>query len=115
MNGFEEKRQFPRVALKTPLRYQIRGKAEAVATLSADVCLGGVRCMAPAFIAPQTLLDLDFQLLSRPITATGVVRRAFPEPHSDRYTLGIEFVEINDYNRRRLSEYLQMKTGPVRN
>lgn len=105
----EERRRFPRVGLHTPLRYQVRGVAQFNNALSDNISLGGMSFVANEFIAPQTALMLEVNLLSRIIRPIGKISWATPLPHSDRKRLGIEFVEVDTDDKNYLAEYMDMQ------
>lgn len=111
--GFEEKRLTPRIKLSTPLRYQIRGEPEFNTTVSDDISVGGLSFYESKFIAPKTPLNLEINVLSRILRPMGRVAWSSPLPHSDRYRLGIEFLEFNLKEKDYLSDYIDMQTGQL--
>ncbi|MFA5410331.1 MAG: PilZ domain-containing protein [Candidatus Omnitrophota bacterium] len=109
--GLEDKRRFPRVELKTPLRYQVRGSPESNNCVSDDISVGGIRCINNGFIAPSTNVMLEINLLSRVLNPVGRIAWASPLAHSERYRLGIEFIELGDSEKNYLSDYINMQRG----
>lgn len=109
----EEKRKFPRIKLYTPLHYQIRGIPEFYNTVSDDISLGGIGFMNNKFVAPQTPVTLEINLLSRVLRPTGRIAWSWPLAHSDRYRLGVEFVELDPGERNYLSDYIDMQRGKL--
>lgn len=106
---FKEKRQFERITLKAPLRYQIRGTPEFNTALTNDIGIGGIGFINDKFIAPQTRLALEVNVLSRILSSIGRVARSEPVPYSDRYKIGVEFLEINNKAKEFLSDYVDMQ------
>jgi len=107
--NFQEKRIYPRIALKTPLHYNIRGKAEFSNVVTNDISLGGLSFTDDKYIAPLTDMMLEIKILSRIINPVARVSWSSPIPHSDRYRLGIEFLELDPTKRSYLSQYLEMQ------
>lgn len=109
----EEKRRFSRITLHSPLRYQIRGLSEFHNTLSNDISLGGVSFNNSRFIASNTAVALEINVLSRSLRPIGRVAWSSPLPHSDRYHLGIEFLEFDPKEKNYLSDYIDMQRGKL--
>lgn len=110
-DGSEDKRRFPRVELKTPLRYQVRGGLEFNSCISDDISVGGIKCTNNGFIPPLTKVMLEISLLSRVLSPVGMVTWASPLAHSSRYRLGIEFIELGESEKNYLSDYINMQRG----
>lgn len=109
----EEKRRSPRIRLRIPLHYQIRGSSEFGDTISDDISAGGIGFTGNKFIVPQTLVALEINLLSRILKSIGKVAWSSPLPHSDRYRLGIEFLELDLHQRNYLKDFIDMQTGKL--
>lgn len=109
----EEKRRFPRVKFRTSLRYQIRGKPEYSNAVSEDICDGGISFAIDRFIAPENNIALQINVLSRVLTPIARVRRSFPLPRSDKYHLGLEFVEFDPGEKKFLRDYIEMQLGRI--
>lgn len=106
----EEKRHFPRVRIKSPLRCQVRGSHEFNNAIGEDISAGGLSFINNRFIARATPVMLEVNLLSRILTPIGKIAWASPIPHSDRYRLGIEFIEIEPQDKKYLSDFIEMRT-----
>lgn len=113
MQSQVEKRQFPRIDLHAPLRYQIRGSKHFDNAISANISLGGIGFINNLFIAPSTLLMLEIDIAAKILRPIGKVVFSSPLPHSNRNKLGIEFVEINPAEKNYLSDYINMKLGKI--
>ena len=111
--GLEEKRRFPRIQLKIPLRYQIRGGHDFDNSISDDISLGGLRFVNRKFIPPLTDVMLEINVLSRALNPIGRVAWSSPLPHSDWYNLGIEFIEMDAGEKNYLSDYIDMQLGKL--
>ncbi|MCX5706358.1 MAG: PilZ domain-containing protein [Candidatus Omnitrophica bacterium] len=105
------KRQFSRIDLHAPLRYQVRGYAEFANAISDNVSLGGMAFNAHRFLAPETTIMLEVNLLSRILHPIARIKWCQPLPHSDRSRLGVEFLEFNQIEKNYLSDYIDMQQG----
>lgn len=111
--GEEEKRFFPRVKCRAALRYQIRGSSLFNNTISEDICSAGVGFIADAFIAPSNNIGLQINVLSRVLNPIARVMWITPVPRSDRYHLGLKFVEFDPNEKKYLSDFIDMQTGKI--
>lgn len=109
--NLEEKRRFPRINLRTSVRYQVRGEPEFSNNLTDNISTGGVSLTNNMFIAPSTLLMLEINILSRILRPMGKVSWSQTVPHSDRNRLGIEFLELNYNEKDYLADYIDMQLG----
>ncbi|MFA4842326.1 MAG: PilZ domain-containing protein [Candidatus Omnitrophota bacterium] len=109
--GFEEKRQFPRLSSHIPVRYQVRGEADFNDTLSDDISIGGICVNNKEFVAPQTILNLKLNVLSRVLSTQGTVAWSAPLPHSDKYRMGIQFSGFELSEKNYFGDYINMQLG----
>lgn len=109
----KENRNFPRLDLRAPLRYQVRGNLEFNNTITNDISLGGIGFSNNEFIAPQTPVVLELNILSRNLRAIARVVWSQPLPHSDRYRLGVEFLEFDPQEKNYLQDYIDMQMGKL--
>jgi len=92
------------------MRYQVRGNAaESFGTISDNISTGGIAFNANSYIAPQTQLMLEIDILSRVLHPVGRVAWCAPLPHSDRNKLGVEFLEMDPVEKRYLADYINMQ------
>lgn len=109
--AFAEKRNFPRIKLRTPVRFQIRGMPRFNSTISDDISLGGLGMVNNDFIAPQTQVMLEINVLSRILRPVGTVAWSYPLSHSDRYRVGIKFLELDPREKTYLGDFIDMQRG----
>ena len=105
----KEKRQFQRFNAKFPIRYQIKRGGFFASALTADVSLSGTRLNADRFFPRGLNLNLQLNILSKIINPIGKVIWSQPLPHSNRYQMGIEFIEINPQDKNYLSDYINKR------
>ena len=111
INRLEEYRQTPRVKLQDEVRYQIRGKPVYSHTISDNISCGGMSFSNGRFLAPDTLLMLEVNVLSRVLKPVAKVRWANSVAHTDRYKYGVEFLEMDSEDKKYLSDYIDMQSG----
>lgn len=107
--GTEEKRRFPRVKLKASLCYKIRGTAECNNSVTDDISLGGVGFINHNFIPPETSVGLEINILSKMLNPIGKIAWSQPLPHSNRYRVGVEFLEFDPREKNYLSDYINLQ------
>ena len=108
----EVKRRAPRIGLRAEMRYHVRGSAAEFSNVISDnISAGGVAFNANGYIAPQTALMLEIDVLSRVLHPIGRVAWCQPLPHSDRNRLGIEFLEMDPLEKNYLTDYISMQTS----
>lgn len=107
----EEQRHFPRINLRTSIRYQVRGEPEFSNTLTENISTGGVSLANNKFVAPSTLLMLEINILSRILRPVGKVAWTADLPHSNRKRLGVEFLELNPPEKNYLADFINMQLG----
>ncbi len=106
---YEEKRHFPRIALKSPLRYQVRGYADFDSAICDNISEGGAGFISNRYIAPATLVMLEINVLSRIVRPVGKIVSSLTLPHSDRNRLGIKFLEMDNNDKHYLHDYINMQ------
>lgn len=112
-NVLKERRGFTRIKFSTPLRYQIRGLAEFNSTVTSDISLGGVSFVNNKFISLATPVMLEINVLSRILRPAGKVAWSQSLPHSDRYRLGIKFLELNIQEKNYLQDFIDIQTDKL--
>lgn len=105
----KENRRFPRIKLRIPLHYRLRGTSEFDNVSSEDISLGGLRFTNNRFIPPLSNLSLEINILSRVLSPTGRVVWSTPLPHSDRYNLGVEFLDFHPDEKKYLADYIDIR------
>lgn len=109
----KEQRRFPRIKTGAAVHYSISGRQQFGNSVCNDISLGGACLSDSRFIAPQTQVDLEINLLSRLLRARGKVAWAYPLPHSDRYHWGVEFQEMPPEEKNYLKDYIDLQLGKI--
>jgi len=107
--SWTEKRRSPRISIKVPLRYQIRGRPEFSSAISGDMSIGGLGFLNDEFIAPNNWLNIEINLLPEVISTTARVIRSDSLPRSDKYRLGLEFSGMDYRQKRFLTDYINQR------
>jgi len=106
----EDKRRFPRISLRTPVRCQIRGEHQFDNAISDNISAGGLSFVGNKFIPPSTPVMLEINVLSRILRPVGRIAWSQPLPHSDRNRLGIEFLELDTKESNYLKDFISMQS-----
>ncbi len=106
--GAEEKRIYPRVEYKVPVRCQVRGAQEALNTLADNISAGGLRFTDYHYLAPNTYLNLEVGVLSRFFNAVGKIAWTQHLPHTNQYRMGVSFQEIDLRSREYLQDFVSL-------
>ena len=104
-----EKRRFPRITLRIPVSYRIRGRTQQLATLSRNIGVGGMGLFTDQFLAPDTLLNLEFSVLRKFFSVYARTRWIASIPSSDNYQFGLEFLEVQPKDSEYISDYVKMQ------
>ena len=106
-----EKRVSARLSLKTPVRYQIRGFPDFYYRVSDDISTGGLSFVNDTFIAPRVKIMLEINILSRVLYPVGRIAWASNLKSSNRYRLGVQFLELDAAQKDYLKDYINLQTG----
>lgn len=102
-----ERRRFKRVEAHFPVIYKnlvYVTKGCEKGSLSRDVSLGGVRLLNDFLIeSTKVLLEIYLKEGDIPIIAKGEVMWVQKVPFSDKYYVGIKFIEISEASLKRLA------------
>lgn len=103
-----ERRKFPRVDFREPVKFQFPASSQSGGCLGRDLSEGGVRINFEYFIKPNTAMNVELRLdpTEGVMTLEGRVAWARQIPSSDRYQLGIEFLEKNENNQQSIRKYV---------
>ena len=104
-----DKRQFNRVKTQAALRYQVRGGETYNNAVCDNISAGGMSFMSERFIPRFTPLMLEVNILSKVLNPVGKVTWATSLPHSDKYRLGVEFVEMDPKEKEFISDYVDLQ------
>jgi len=104
----QEKRKNNRIRLNLPISLQVRGKNKADKNHTKDISAGGVSFVSQDFLAPSTNLNLEIAVYDKVMTPIGAIVWITPIAHSNRYRVGIKFIEFNPKDREYLADYIRI-------
>ena len=96
-----------------PVSYSIRGRSQHAATLSKNVSAGGLGLLSDEFVAPRTLLNLQFSVLQKFFSIYARTKWISSVPSSEKYYFGLEFLELQPKDQEYLSDYVKLQEGSI--
>ena len=113
MSAFEEKRRFPRIPSRFPLKYKdMRKKDEEFrGTVSKNLSEGGVRFRSDRFIslACRLVVELNLPELTKPIRAVSKITWIKKLPAGDDYEVGNQFLEISKEDKGFIRNFVKLE------
>lgn len=99
----KDKRKYPRVGISFPLECKLLPQRNYFYTVSKDLSLGGVKILTDKFIAKGISLKVNLNLIDKVVALKAKVAWCNKERVAERYSAGLEIVEINEENKKELS------------
>ena len=110
MSNFDEKRRFPRLDGRFPLKYRDLRKSdeESRGSISKNLSEGGVRFRSDRFIslACRLVVELNLPTLAKPIKAISKVAWIRKLPAGDDYEIGNQFLEITREDKNTIQNFI---------
>jgi c-di-GMP-binding flagellar brake protein YcgR len=106
MKTGEERRQHPRIGISFPVECKILPSRKYFYTVSKDLSLVGARIIANTFIAKDNFLTLSVNLIDRVLDLKARVVWCNKDRIAERYSAGLQFVEIDEKSQKDLSQFL---------
>lgn len=105
----ENRRQFPRLKMSYPVRFEVVGQPLMANAISNNLSLGGAGLINNRFLPPRTQLKVQISLPSRILNSTARVAWSAPMARSDRYSTGVEFTDIDQKDKKYLEDFISLK------
>jgi c-di-GMP-binding flagellar brake protein YcgR len=102
----EERRKFPRIGVSFPIECKGLLSKNYFYTVSRDLSLVGIKILTNSFIAKDNFVRLNVNLIDRILDLKAKVIWCNKERASERYSAGLEFVEIDKSSRDELSRFI---------
>ena len=104
----QERRKSPRTRAYRPVRLHHPGFPRVVETLTKDLAVGGLCSLSPTVFPVSTELRIELMLSEghEPISVRGRAAWFRTIPNSDQFDVGISFLDLSEFDKRRLSVYL---------
>jgi len=101
-----EKRKNPRIDVSFPLECKNLPSRNYFYTVSKDLSSSGTRILINEFIPKDNLLKIHINLIDKVLDLKAKVVWCNKERVSERYSIGVEFVEICDADKDELCCFL---------
>tara|TARA_B100000315_G_C14475077_1_gene540232 strand:+ start:364 stop:693 length:330 start_codon:yes stop_codon:yes gene_type:complete len=101
-----EKRKHPRTNISFPVECSVLPQRKYFYTVSRDLSLGGVKILSNIFLPKNDSFKLTINLIDKTLDVKAKVAWCNSERMMDRYSAGLEFVEINQTSQKGLSGFL---------
>lgn len=115
MSTGDEKRKFPRIESRFPLKYKDLKKMgeEYRGTVSKNIGEGGVRFRTDRFIslACRLVVELNLPELSKPLRAISKIAWIKKLPAGDDYEVGNQFLEISREDKNAIQDFVEGQLG----
>lgn len=103
----EERRKYPRAKVSFPVECSAMLGPHFFYSVSRDLSLAGVQVLTNDFLPKKEALKVNINLINAAVTLKArVVWCNQDRTSSDRYAVGLEFVEVNEEAKRILSSFL---------
>jgi c-di-GMP-binding flagellar brake protein YcgR len=102
----EERRKYPRIKVSFPVECKVLSQRIYFYTVSKDLSLGGVKILSDEFIPKDNVIRLRVNLIDEMLHLKARVAWCNRKRISERYLMGLEFVELNEENQRNIFRFL---------
>ena len=104
-----DRRTFPRIQLRLPVRYRLEGRPEWQTGTARDVSAAGILFATQELVEVSSGLTLLFQVPgeTNPRQIHSVVTRTEIEEGGSSYLIGVKYSELNDADRQLIAAALQ--------
>lgn len=101
-----ENRRFPRIQVSFPIECRSLLSRSYFYTVSKDLSLAGVKIITNEFLAKNNLLKININLINKMVNLKAKVAWCNKERASERYSTGLEFVEISSIDKEEISVFI---------
>lgn len=118
----EDRRQFSRINSQFVVNYRVIGEGgEGTSSVTRNVGRGGICFLTDAWIAPETMLQIDVRVPQRPqsirftaeVMWSGALLLERPEQSPHRFQTGVRFVEIAADDQQQLLQAPSIPSAPA--
>ncbi|MEI8350580.1 MAG: PilZ domain-containing protein [Candidatus Omnitrophota bacterium] len=102
-----ERRRAPRVGVSFPVECNILPQKDYFYTVSKDLSVTGVKIVTNDFLPKNNFIKLNINLIDNVLGLKARVAWCNKERVVDRYSAGLEFVEIDKQNQQYLSSIIR--------
>jgi c-di-GMP-binding flagellar brake protein YcgR len=101
-----EKRKHPRIGISFPVECKVLPSKDYFYTVSKDLSTGGAKILSSDFLVKDDSLKLNINLIDKVLSVKAKVSWCTKEDSSQRYSTGLEFVELTEPDRDELVKFL---------
>lgn len=104
----EERRAFPRIDISFPIECEILPERKKIFyTVTKNLSIGGAKILTEEFFPKEKTLKININLINEIIGAKAKVVWCNKEPYSERYQMGLCFLEMDRKNKNHLKAFLE--------
>jgi len=104
--NFDEKRKSPRTDISFPVECDLIPDNSYFCTVSKDLSGSGAKIIVENFIPKGNIIKIHLNIIDRVVEIKARVAWCNKERVSDRYTAGVEFLEVSKAHNGALSKLL---------
>ena len=105
-----ERRKFPRINVSFPIECRTLPSRNYFYTVSKDLSVGGTRILSNDFLPKDNELKLNINLIDKVLNIKARVSWCTKERTAQRYTTGLQFLELDEPDKKALAKFLSAIT-----
>jgi c-di-GMP-binding flagellar brake protein YcgR len=102
----EERRKYPRIGVSFPVECNVLSQRLYFYTVSKDLSLGGIKILSDDFIPKDNIIRVRVNLIDETVSLKARVAWCNSKRVSEKYLIGLEFIEISQENQRNVFRFL---------
>ena len=104
----EERRRYPRVNISFPVECEILPERKKIFyTVTKNLSIGGAKILSEFFFPNEKTFKININLINEIIKAKAKVVWCNKEPYSERYQMGLCFLDMNKNDKDHLKTFLE--------
>jgi len=102
----EERRKYQRIDVSFPIECKAIPSTHYFYTVSKDISQGGAKIFTNEFMPKENTLKVNLNIIDKVLNLKAKVAWCVKERLSDRYSTGLEFMEVNELTKEELQNFL---------
>lgn len=103
----DERRKYPRYNISFPIECKRVNLPNYFYTVTKDLSLGGARVLSDDFLPKDEPFRVTLNLVKKVFNVKAKVAWCNQERYSDRYSAGLEFIDMPDSGKKLYSDFLE--------
>lgn len=103
----DEKRKYSRLPVSFPVECTELPSQKYFFTVTKDLSLGGAKIISENFLTKDSPVKVNVNLIDKVIDLEAKIAWCNQEPRQLRFSAGLEFKNINDFDKRELSRFIE--------